>query len=65
MSDREIVLPVTDSGGITHLVTGEAMAAGRSLGRYATVCDSEILAASLPAEDSTPCRACRRGRAGQ
>lgn len=56
---------MTESGGLTHLVTDEAMAAGRSRGRYATVCGCEILAASLLAEDSECCRPCQRWRAGQ
>jgi hypothetical protein len=58
------LLAVTDVDGITHLVTDEAMAAGRRYGRYNAVCDGHVLAASLTMPESGRCRACRRWRAG-
>ncbi|MGH3814040.1 MAG: hypothetical protein ACRDUV_16580 [Pseudonocardiaceae bacterium] len=38
---------VTDVDGTTHLVTEEAMAAGRAGGCYGAVCGGHVLAASL------------------
>ncbi|HEX2298568.1 MAG TPA: hypothetical protein VHH34_08635 [Pseudonocardiaceae bacterium] len=58
------LLEVTDTAGTTHLVTDEAMAAGRAAGRYLARCDAVILAASLTTPESRPCRACCR-RAGR
>lgn len=55
---------VTDAGGLTHLVTDEAMVVGRRLGRYAACCGTEILAASLTTPEAGRCRPCRRWRAG-
>ncbi len=62
MSAHAVLLfAVTDAGGVAHLVTDEAMAAGR----YATVCGSQVLAASLTTPERGYCRSCRRGRKGR
>lgn len=42
-----------------------AMVSGRSRGVYVAVCKTEVMASSLTAEESGPCRACRRWSAGQ
>jgi hypothetical protein len=57
-------LTVTDVAGIEHLVTDEAMAAGRPTGRYTAACGDEILAGSLTAPESSRCKPSRR-RAGK
>lgn len=59
------LVPVTDKGGTTHLVTEQAMVAGRRDGRYMAVCDAPVLAASLTMPESARCQKCRRWRAGQ
>lgn len=60
------LLAVTDARtSLAHLVTLEAMTAGRPHGVYMAVCDTEVLASSLTAEESGHCRRCRRWRAGQ
>lgn len=59
-----VLRAVTDVGGTTHLVTDEAMAAGRPAGCYRAVCGTHVLAASLTAPESDRCRACRAWRAG-
>ncbi len=65
MARRVALLGVTDARtSVAHLVTDEAMAAGRSQGRYWAVCEREVLASSLTAEESGPCQDCRRWRAG-
>lgn len=56
---------VTDTDGMTHLVTEDAMAAGRPSGCYVAVCDSPILAASLTTPERSYCRSCRRESAGR
>jgi len=56
---------VTDTEGVAHLVTENAMVAGRSAGRYLAVCDTQILAASLTTPEHGYCRLCRRWRAGR
>ena len=53
------------SSALAHLVTDEAMAAGRRSGRYLAVCGDRVLAASLTAPESGYCKRCRRWRAGQ
>lgn len=50
--------------GLAHLVTEDSMILGRHLGRYVTCCGREVLASSLAAPESGPCRPCRRWRAG-
>lgn len=50
--------------GLAHLVIDEAMAAGRSAGRYHAVCGGEVLAGSLTTPETGYCRLCRRWRAG-
>jgi hypothetical protein len=60
------LLGVTDARtSVAHLVTDEAMAAGRAQGRYQAVCGREVLASSLTAEESGHCWACRQWKAGQ
>ncbi|MCA1673669.1 MAG: hypothetical protein LC799_16200 [Actinobacteria bacterium] len=58
------LLAVTDTDGTAHLVTDEAMAAGRAAGCYLAVCDVVVFAASLTTPESRRCRKCRRWRAG-
>lgn len=53
-------LTVTDVAGVEHLVTDEAMAAGRPTGCYTAECGDEILAGSLTAPESSRCRRCRQ-----
>ncbi|MGH3815558.1 MAG: hypothetical protein ACRDUV_24425 [Pseudonocardiaceae bacterium] len=60
-----VLLAVTGIDGTAHLVTDEAMAAGRAAGRYLAVCDAVVLAASLITPESGHCRKCWRWRAGQ
>jgi len=60
-----LVFTVTDNGGVAHLVTEEAMAAGRPMGRYLAVCGSSVLAASLTTPECGSCRSCLRWRAGR
>lgn len=55
---------VTDAGGLTHLVSDEAMVVGRNIGRYVACCGDEIVAASLTMPEAGRCRRCRRWRAG-
>jgi hypothetical protein len=57
------VFAVTDNAGVEHLVTEEAMAAGRPIGRYVAVCGAPVLAASLTTPECSSCRACRHWRA--
>lgn len=40
------LLAVTAVGGITHLVTDDAVIIGRVLGRYVACCGAEVLAAA-------------------
>jgi len=57
---------VTDArSGTAHLVTEEAMAAGRPTGRYVGLCDGEVIAASLTTPARGYCRRCRHRRASQ
>ena len=59
------LLAVTDARtSLAHLVTLEAMSAGRSRGVYVAVCGTEVVASSLTAEESGHCRRCRNWRAG-
>ncbi len=60
-----VLRAVTGVDGVAHLVTDQAMAAGRSAGRYMAVCDTEVIAASLTTPESEYCRRCRRWRAGK
>lgn len=53
-------IPIIDAHtSRAHLVTDEAMAAGRRLGRYVAVCETVVLAASLTADADTYCPLCR------
>ncbi|MGH3904231.1 MAG: hypothetical protein ACRDTE_08585 [Pseudonocardiaceae bacterium] len=56
---------VTDVDGTTHLVTDEAMAAGRAGGCYGAVCGDHVLAASLTMPEPRHCQKCRRWRVGR
>lgn len=59
------LLVVTDARtSLAHLVTVEAMAAGRPRGVYAAVCGGEVVASSLTAAESGHCSRCRAWRAG-
>ncbi len=62
-AERQSARPaVTDARtGLTHLVSDEAMAAGRRAGRYVAACGAEVLAGSLTAPESGRCRRCRSG----
>ncbi len=55
-----VLLAVTDAGGIAHLVTDDATAAGR----YLAACGTEVLAASLTTSESGHCRPARGGGPG-
>lgn len=59
------LIAVTDTGGIAHLVTEDAMIVGRCHGRYVACCGAEILPASLTEPERGYCRACARWRAGR
>lgn len=60
------LLAVTDARtSIAHLVSLEAMTAGHPRGVYVAVCDAEVMASSLTAEESGRCRRCRDRRTGQ
>lgn len=59
------LVAVTGAGGVTHLVTDDAMVAGRPAGLYAAVCGSQVIAASLTTPERGHCRTCRRWRAGR
>lgn len=63
-NERMVValLAVTDTSGTVHLVTDEAMAAGRAAGCYRSVCGSHVLAASLTRPESGHCQPCCRWR---
>lgn len=62
---RAALLGVTDARtSIAHLVSDEAMAAGRRAGCYVAICGCEVLASSLATEESGHCRACRQQRTG-
>jgi len=43
---------------VTHLVTDEAVAAGRQAGRYVGVCGAVVLPGSLLEDIHRPCRSC-------
>ncbi|MGH3907506.1 MAG: hypothetical protein ACRDTE_25515 [Pseudonocardiaceae bacterium] len=61
-----VLLAVTDAHtSLAHLVTLDAMAAGRRRGIYVAVCDAEVVASSLTAQESGHCRRCQHWRAGQ
>jgi hypothetical protein len=52
------VITMTDTAGQQHYVTDDAAAHGRRSGRYLGVCGSVIVAASLTAQDGSPCCSC-------
>lgn len=53
---------VTDAHGLAHLVTDESMTAGHRSGRYLTICDQQVLTASLTTPEHRPCRRCTQRR---
>jgi hypothetical protein len=54
------LVAVTDTSGVVHLVTDEAMAAGRAAGRYWAICGYPVLSASLTAPERQRCSLCLR-----
>lgn len=55
--------PVTDAGTLSaHLVSEDALIAGRRAGRFWAVCGEIVLAASLTAQERAHCRSCVRLR---
>lgn len=44
---------------VAHLVTDEAVAAGRHAGRYVGVCGAVVLPGSLPEDANRYCRSCQ------
>ena len=61
MSAPVVLHTVTDTKGTAHLVTDDAMVAGRPAGRYAAVCGTKVVPASLTVLESSYCRTCWRG----
>lgn len=59
------LVSVTGTGGVTHLVTDEAMVAGRPTGLYAALCGRQVIAASLTTPERGHCRTCRCWKAGR
>lgn len=53
-------LAMTGADGVEHLVSDDARAAGRLLGRYVAMCGAEVIAASLTLLESSHCEDCRR-----
>lgn len=49
---------MTDTRNVAHLVSDEAVVAGRRAGRYVAVCRADLLAASLTAETGRRCLRC-------
>ncbi|MGH3848647.1 MAG: hypothetical protein ACRDRT_02900 [Pseudonocardiaceae bacterium] len=57
---RTHVVAMTDTRTVvTHLVTDEAVAAGRRTGRYVGVCGVAVLPGSLTEGTDRYCRSCR------
>lgn len=56
----ELTYPVTDAAGTgTHLLSNEAMAAGRrAKGRYRALCGVAVLPAPMTEGPATPCDGC-------
>lgn len=54
---------MTDTCTAVHLVTDEAVAAGRHAGRYIGVCGAVVLPGSLMEDTSRYCQSCRDWRA--
>jgi len=53
------VVAMTDTRTmVTHLVTDEAVAAGRQAGCYVGVCGAVVLPGSLLEDTHRPCRSC-------
>lgn len=57
------VVAMTDTRTmVTHLVTDEAMVAGRQAGRYVGLCGAIVLPGSLLDDTDRPCRSCHYRR---
>lgn len=57
------VIAMTDTRTVvTHLITDEAVAAGRQAGRYVGLCGAVVLPGSLMEDTGQPCRSCRYWR---
>ncbi|MGH3902987.1 MAG: hypothetical protein ACRDTE_02120 [Pseudonocardiaceae bacterium] len=58
--DKARVVAMTDTRTVVaHLVTDEAVAAGRRAGRYVGVCDAVVVAGSLLEGTGRGCRSCQ------
>ncbi|MGH3931874.1 MAG: hypothetical protein ACRDTF_18085 [Pseudonocardiaceae bacterium] len=56
---KPYVVAMTDTRTVvTHLVTEEAVAAGRQSGRYIGLCGAVVLPGSLLEDAKRPCRSC-------
>ena len=56
---RRVALVMVDARtAVAHLVTDEAMAAGRRAGRYTAACRTVVLAGSLTQDSDDYCRSC-------
>lgn len=66
MTGAALVLSVVDGRtGVVHLVAVEKVALHRRSGRYPTLCDNEVISASLMTEPAQECRYClSRAQAG-
>lgn len=61
---EHLLIEVTDAHtGDAHLVTDDAVRAGRRAGCYVAVCGDVVLAASLATPEEGYCRRCARRRA--
>lgn len=54
------LIAVTSVDRVEHLVRDDAMAAGRSRGRYVALCGTTVLSASLATVERERCDSCRR-----
>lgn len=60
MTGAALVLSVVDSRTrVAHLVAVETVALHRRSGRYPSLCDIEVLSASMLTEPDRDCRACQ------
>jgi len=60
------VIMMTDTRtAIAHLVTEDAMAAGRQAGSYVGACGAEVLPGSLQEDTNRYCRFCQQWAAAQ
>jgi hypothetical protein len=58
LATRHVVVMSDTRTQVGHLVTDEAVSAGRSAGRYAGVCGAEVLPGSLKEDTERYCRTC-------